>query len=188
MKQEYSKRVRFFYTYTNLLDFKQIIQKAHSIININKTMKKHILFIAIGLTGLSLTANAQSCCGSKSNKKSCDHAKTTTPEKSTSIEEMETVSYTNTDSTLTDSFTVYGNCGMCKRTIEGSLKDAKGVQLANWETATDQLTISYDSSLITLDQIKQKIADVGYDSDTHRAESEVYNALPGCCQYERPLK
>jgi copper chaperone CopZ len=151
-------------------------------------MKKNILFIAIGLTSLSITANAQSCCGSKSNKKSCDHTKTTTSEKPTSVDEMETIPYTNTDSLLIDSFTVYGNCGMCKRTIEGSLKNVKGVQLANWEIVTGQLTVAYDPAVITLDQVKQKIADVGYDSDTHRAKSEVYNTLSGCCQYERPIK
>ena len=39
---------------------------------------------------------------------------------------------------------------------------------------------------ITLDEIKQKIADVGYDSDTHRAKDAIYAALPGCCQYDRP--
>jgi mercuric ion binding protein len=151
-------------------------------------MKKHILFMAIGLSGLSITANAQSCCGDKSNKKSCDHTKTTISEKPTSVDEMGTISYTNTDSVRTDSFTVYGNCGMCKRTIEGSLKDLKGVQLANWEIGTGQLTVAYDSAIITLDQVKQKIADVGYDSDTHRAKSKIYDALPGCCQYERPVK
>lgn len=83
-------------------------------------------------------------------------------------------------------FTVYGNCGMCERTIEGSLKNVDGVALADWDKETDQMTVSFNPEVITLDAIKQKIADVGYDSDTHRAKDEVYNNLPGCCQYERP--
>ncbi len=83
-------------------------------------------------------------------------------------------------------FTVYGNCGMCERTIEGSLKDVDGVTLADWDKETDQMTVSFNPEVIALDAIKQKIADVGYDSDTHRAKDEVYNSLPGCCQYERP--
>ena len=83
-------------------------------------------------------------------------------------------------------FTIYGNCGMCERTIEGSLKDVDGVTLADWDKETDQMTVTYDPHVISLDKIKQKIADVGYDSDTHRAKDEVYNNLPGCCQYERP--
>lgn len=83
-------------------------------------------------------------------------------------------------------FTVYGNCGMCEKTIEGSLKDVEGITLADWDKETDQMTVSYNPETITLDAIKQKIADVGYDSDTHRAKEDVYNSLPNCCQYERP--
>ena len=83
-------------------------------------------------------------------------------------------------------FTVYGNCGMCERTIESSLKDVEGITLADWDKETDQMTVSFDSTIISLDAIKQKIADVGYDSDSHRAKEDVYNNLPGCCQYERP--
>ncbi len=85
-----------------------------------------------------------------------------------------------------ETFTVYGNCGMCKKTIEGSLKEEKGVMLASWDKETHEITVSFDPKEIKLDDIKQKIADVGYDSDFHRAKDEVYNALPGCCQYERP--
>lgn len=85
-----------------------------------------------------------------------------------------------------ESFTVYGNCGMCERTIEGSLKDVDGVTLADWDKETDQMTVSFNPEVITLDAIKQKIADVGYDSKTHRAKDEVHNSLSGCCQYERP--
>lgn len=83
-------------------------------------------------------------------------------------------------------FTVYGNCGMCEKTIEGSLKNVSGIMMADWDKETDQMTVSFNSDVISLDAIKQKIADVGYDSDTHRAKDDVYNNLPGCCQYERP--
>ena len=83
-------------------------------------------------------------------------------------------------------FTVYGNCGMCERTIEGSLKNVEGVTLADWDKETDQMTVSFNPELISLETIKQKIANVGYDSDTHRTKENVYNSLPGCCQYDRP--
>ena len=85
-----------------------------------------------------------------------------------------------------DTFTVYGNCGMCKRTIEGSLADVKGVSSAVWDQETDIMTVKYKPKKISLDQIKQRIADVGYDSETHRAETDVYKNLHGCCQYDRP--
>lgn len=88
----------------------------------------------------------------------------------------------------TEVFTVYGNCGMCERTIEGSLTGVKGIKKADWDKDTDQMTVSFNPTVITIDQIKQRIADVGYDSDTHRAKDEVYDDLPGCCQYTRPVK
>lgn len=86
----------------------------------------------------------------------------------------------------TETFTVYGNCGMCERTIESAVGDKAGVISADWDQATHQMTVNYNPSLITLDQIKEKIAEKGYDSDTHRASDKAYNSLPGCCKYERP--
>ena len=93
-----------------------------------------------------------------------------------------------TDSTeiKTENFIVYGNCGMCERTIEGALKENKSITLADWDNESQNMKVTYNAKHISLDQIKQKIADVGYDSDTHRAKKTVYDLLPGCCQYERP--
>jgi mercuric ion binding protein len=86
----------------------------------------------------------------------------------------------------TEKFTVYGNCGMCEKTIETSLADVKGVISADWDKEDDQMTVVFEADVISSDDIKQKIADVGYDTDSHRAKSEVYDELPGCCQYDRP--
>ena len=88
----------------------------------------------------------------------------------------------------TEKFTVYGNCGMCERAIENSLKEVDGISKGDWDRDTDVMTVVYNPKKTSLDDIKQKIADVGYDSDTHRAKDEVYSNLPGCCQYERPEK
>ena len=90
------------------------------------------------------------------------------------------------DKIESETFVVYGNCGMCKKTIEGSLKDETGVSEAIWDIDSGEMKVSFDSKSISLDDIKQKIADVGYDTDTHRAKVDVYNKLPGCCQYDRP--
>ena len=85
-----------------------------------------------------------------------------------------------------DTFNVYGNCGMCERRIEGSTKKIEGVDMADWDMSTWIMVVSYDPNLASLDDIKQKIADAGYDSETHRAKDEIYNMLPGCCKYKRP--
>lgn len=86
----------------------------------------------------------------------------------------------------TESFKVYGNCGMCKSTIEKAAKSVKGVNSAVWEVKTDTISVSYDSRITDSNIILQAIADKGYDSDSHRATDEAYYKLPGCCQYDRP--
>lgn len=83
-------------------------------------------------------------------------------------------------------FTVYGNCGMCKKTIEGSLSGVDGVASAEWNMENDQMTVIFNDSKISLKEVKQKIAGVGYDMDDVRADDEVYNKLHACCKYERP--
>ena len=86
----------------------------------------------------------------------------------------------------TDTFKVYGNCGMCKRTIEKAALGTKGVQTAMWDRDTDLITVSYDAALSNVDKIKKSIAKSGYDTDDFRATDKAYNKLSGCCQYERP--
>lgn len=90
------------------------------------------------------------------------------------------------DDKMTDTFKVYGNCGMCEKTIEGALKDVKGIEKADWNKETKIMEVVYHTHDISLDDIKKKIAEVGYDTEEHRASEKVYNNLPGCCQYERP--
>ncbi|MBL4668453.1 MAG: heavy-metal-associated domain-containing protein [Flavobacteriales bacterium] len=90
------------------------------------------------------------------------------------------------DDKKTDSFKVYGNCGMCEKTIEGALKNVKGIDKADWNQETKMMEVVYHTHDISLAEIKKKIAKVGYDSEGFRATEETYNNLPGCCQYERP--
>ena len=89
------------------------------------------------------------------------------------------------DSTV-ETFKVYGNCGMCKRTIEGSLADVEGINSADWSSESKLMEVNFDKALISLSEIKEKISEVGYDTEEHRASEESYKGLPGCCQYERP--
>jgi len=81
-------------------------------------------------------------------------------------------------------FKVWGNCEMCKETIETALK-VDGVAKADWDTETKIIKISYDSTKINLDHIQQKIADVGYDNVKYKGDDKAYSELPECCQYSR---
>ncbi len=83
-------------------------------------------------------------------------------------------------------FTVYGICQMCETIIEDTLAETEGVIWADWELETKLLTVKYAPSVISLVEIKQKLASAGYDSDDVRATDEGYEALHACCKYERP--
>lgn len=85
----------------------------------------------------------------------------------------------------TETFRVYGNCGMCKKTIESSLKDIDGIKKASWNVVSKQMTVTFNPERISLIQIKEKIATVGYDTEDVKAETSTYDKLPGCCQYDR---
>lgn len=84
----------------------------------------------------------------------------------------------------TEQVKIYGNCGMCKKTIEksGNLKDIASV---DWNKETKMATIIYDSTKTNQSEILKKIALAGYDSESIKAKDEDYNSLHGCCQYER---
>lgn len=88
----------------------------------------------------------------------------------------------------TDTIKVYGNCDMCKTTIESSLKKKDGVLSKKWDKNTKMLTVTYDGTKITIQKIGEKIAAVGYDNEYVTAKDEVYNKLHHCCQYDRPKK
>jgi periplasmic mercuric ion binding protein len=85
----------------------------------------------------------------------------------------------------TTDFKVYGNCGMCKSRIEKAAK-IDGVSSAVWSQETKMLTLQYDPQKVNLDDVHQKIADAGHDTEKVRAQDEIYNNLPACCHYERP--
>lgn len=87
----------------------------------------------------------------------------------------------------TETVKIYGNCGMCEKTIEkaGNLKDIVKI---DWNVDTKMATITYDTKKTNQDEILTRIALSGYDSDKFLAPDDVYDNLHGCCQYERVAK
>lgn len=85
---------------------------------------------------------------------------------------------------VVDSFKVNGNCEMCKERIEKAAK-AQGVVSAEWNMDSHWLVINYDSSVVSLDSIQKKIAEVGHDTPSYRATDAAYAGLHKCCKYER---
>ena len=93
--------------------------------------------------------------------------------------------FASAQTTKTESFKVYGNCEMCQDRIEGVLKKKDGVLKRTWNDDTKILLVVFDPAKISLTQIKQKIADEGYDTDEIHATDAAYNSLSKCCQYKR---
>jgi len=107
---------------------------------------------------------------------------------SETINQNKSISIINKTSTkngiTTAMFTVWGNCEMCKETIEKSVKK-EGVHKANWDVKQKTMKISYDSTKISLQSIQQFIADAGYDNVRFTGNLNAYTRLHACCQYER---
>jgi periplasmic mercuric ion binding protein len=85
----------------------------------------------------------------------------------------------------TESVKVWGNCGMCKKTIEKSLKGVDGVKSASWDKKTKMLAVSYDDSKISMKAIEDKVAASGYDTQNNKGSDAAYTKLHECCKYDR---
>jgi periplasmic mercuric ion binding protein len=83
------------------------------------------------------------------------------------------------------SFKVYGNCEMCKETIEGSLKGVEGVNSAVWDVDKKMMSVTFDSTKTNELAIHKKIASVGYDTELEKGDDLAYKGLHQCCQYDR---
>jgi copper chaperone CopZ len=82
----------------------------------------------------------------------------------------------------TTTFWVAGVCGMCEETIEKTL-DTKGVVQAGYVLATNQLTVTYKTKKINLDQIHHLLNEAGYDTEKSICSDEQYGRVHGCCKY-----
>lgn len=84
----------------------------------------------------------------------------------------------------TETVKIYGNCGMCKTTIEKAA-NLKNIAAVDWNKDTKMATLKYDATKTNQDEILKRVALVGYDSDKFLAPNDVYANLHGCCQYDR---
>jgi periplasmic mercuric ion binding protein len=82
----------------------------------------------------------------------------------------------------TETIKVNGNCESCKIRIEKAAK-IDGVSKAEWSDETKILTLVYDPTKVTSDDVQKKIAAVGHDTEKYKADDKTYNSLPGCCKY-----
>ena len=84
----------------------------------------------------------------------------------------------------TATFKAAGNCKMCKTRIEKALQ-VDGVSKAEWDVATKTVTVTFNPHVLDLQDLQQKVAAAGHDTEAAKADGKVYDKLPECCQYER---
>ncbi len=73
-------------------------------------------------------------------------------------------------------------CEQCEERIEGALNYTKGIKFAELDMHTMKLTVKYRPDQISLDEIKKKIASLGYDADEVKADPSAQKELPACCK------
>jgi copper chaperone CopZ len=88
-------------------------------------------------------------------------------------------------SVKTEKFEVAGLCGMCETRIEKAANSVDGVTSADWDKETNMLEVSFNTEKSDVHKVHLAVAKVGHDTKMHKAADEVYDALPGCCKYER---
>lgn len=81
---------------------------------------------------------------------------------------------------------VWGNCGMCKTTIEKAAKNA-GASTASWNEESKELKVSYTVNKTSSTKIQQAIAKRGYDTQDFTADNKAYGNLHDCCKYDRKV-
>lgn len=73
-------------------------------------------------------------------------------------------------------------CEMCKDRIEKNLSKKEGILNVNLIVETAIAEVKYDSTLISLDEIRKEITFIGYDADELKANKRAYSKLPKCCK------
>ncbi len=144
--------------------------------------------------------DGKACCAKGTAKAgaACDHgtakagddanhgtaeASTTTTDVTTTTMVKKSVAVAGANETA--QFEVWGNCGMCKKTIEKAANGVAGVESANWDVDTHQFNVVFNPKKTSVKKVHQAIAKAGYDTELVKANDTAYNNLHGCCQYER---
>ena len=109
------------------------------------------------------------------------------------------ISNDNKNSLVADySIGVKGNCGMCKTTIEKAVLELEFIEEAEWGIKTKILDVEFIDSvnsdidpllaLALLDSLNLAITESGYETMNSTANQSSYDALPGCCKYDRNMQ
>ena len=74
------------------------------------------------------------------------------------------------------------NCDKCANRFKENVPFFKGVSNYEYNKATGVLTISYNASKTSPDQLRQQISKLGYNADNVAADAAAREKLPACCK------
>ena len=79
-------------------------------------------------------------------------------------------------------FWVAGVCGLCEETIE-KVMDTRGVVAADYDLASNQLSVTFKPAKISEAQLHQLLNEAGYDTEKSVCTQEQYSRVHECCKY-----
>lgn len=88
--------------------------------------------------------------------------------------------------TITKTFDTSVNCNMCKTRVEEKLNYVKGIVFAEVDTPRKTLTVKWKTKIISEDEIKKIVSNLGYQIEDVSADKDAQNKLPNCCQPNQP--
>ncbi len=75
-------------------------------------------------------------------------------------------------------------CGSCGARIEEALYKQKGIKRVDIDDKQMEIKVVYNTEKTTLDQIRNTIANNGFNADDVKAPAEALAKLDGCCRGE----
>lgn len=73
-------------------------------------------------------------------------------------------------------------CPSCSARLEKAVYGQKGVKRVDVDDQKKIIKVVYNADKVSLDAIKNTIANAGYDADDVKAPSEAFAKLDGCCR------
>lgn len=73
-------------------------------------------------------------------------------------------------------------CDMCKDRIEKNLGEIEGIEKVSVNHQEKFAEVVFDTEKLDIDDVREKIADIGYQADDIKANKRAYRKLPNCCK------
>ena len=87
-------------------------------------------------------------------------------------------------SNVDKTFYVRGNCGMCEKRIETTVKGVAGVVSADYDVSKEILFVTFDSTATDELTIHEALANVGHETSHVAMNQAAHDELPECCKKE----